>query len=342
MKRRSTALARSAALAGYAELVRELGGEPEKLLRAVGIDARALEDPDRLVSYVAFIDLLELTAARTECPEFGLRLSQRQGLTTLGPVGLLARQERDVRSAFAVLLRHLHLHAEGLLVTMKEEDGMAVVTLNLAIPGLRSTRQIEELSVGMGLNVIRVLLGKRWAPESVYFAHAPAAKREVYRRLLAAPVHFDWEFTGYTFPAALLHLAVPDVDDDLHRYLLRYVEGLEARHSDDLLSKTRALLGNLVSTRRCSLPVVARYLGLDARTLQRRLHDEGIGFRELIDEVRLALAERHLAESQKSLTQIAELIGYSELSAFTRSFRRRHRQSPSAWRAAHATRRQGR
>ena len=332
----ATPLVRSAGLAGYRELVRQLGETPERLLREVGIDSQALDDPDRLVSYRAFIDLLELSAERTGCGEFGLRLSQKQGLVTLGPVGLLARQEPDVRHAVGALLRHMHLHAEGLVVRLGEDGGRASVMLDFAIPGLRATRQVTELSVGMGLNMIRLLLGTGWAPDSVYFAHAAAADPAVHRRLLGAPVYFDWEYSGYAFPADLLDRPIRDADDDLHRYLSRYIDGLEAQHGDDVVSKTRRLIQDLVSTGRCAAPLVARYLTMDTRTLQRRLRAHGTSFKALTEEVRANLAARHLRESRKSLTEIAELLGYSELSAFTRSFRRWFGQPPTPWRAAGA------
>lgn len=325
---------RSAALEGYSALVTALGGQPDIMLRAAHIDPQALGDPDRLISYVAFIDLLERTATETRCREFGLRLSQRQGLPTLGPVGLLARQEPDVRRAVAAVIRYLHLHAEGLVVSLEETAERARLVLDFAIPGLRSTRQVVELSVGMAVNMQRALCGARWNPDGVYFSHEGPADTSVHQRLLRAPVRFDWEFSGIEFPAEMLDLAVRDADDDLHRYLLRYIEAIDGTHGDDLVSKTRRLIQDLISSGRCTAPLVARYLAMDVRTLQRQLQARHATFAALTEEVRAMLAARHLRDSRKSLTETAELLGYSQLSAFSRSFRRWFGQPPSLWRAS--------
>ena len=67
---------------------------------------------------------------------------------------------------------------------------------------------------------------------------------------------------------------------------------------------------------------IAMRLGTSARTIQRRLQERGRSFKDLVAETRLALSRRYLANSSLSLTETAFLLGYSELSAFSRAFRR--------------------
>ncbi len=73
-------------------------------------------------------------------------------------------------------------------------------------------------------------------------------------------------------------------------------------------------------------------MGLSRRTLQRRLAEQGITYKRLVDETREALARRYLENPQRSLTEITFLLGFSEQSAFTRAFRRWHGESPSDYR----------
>jgi AraC-like DNA-binding protein len=315
-------------------LVRELGGDPAPLLRSAGIDACLMQRPDRVLAYAGFIELLERTAERVGCAEFGLLLSQRQGFATLGPVGLLCRQEPDVRHGIEALLRYVPRHAEGLLITLAEEYDLARVTLDVSVPGLRSKRQIVELSLGMGLRMLRLLLGARWKADAVYFTHTSAAPAGLHQRLLEAPVFFGWEFNGLEFPAASLDVAIPGADEHVRTYLIQHLDALQAQHGDDLVSKTRRIIQDLIHTGRCTVPHFAGYLGMNARTLQRRLRREGTTFKALTEEVRATLAAQHLRDSDKPLTEIANMLGYSELSVFTRSFRRWRGVAPSAWRAA--------
>jgi AraC-like DNA-binding protein len=67
---------------------------------------------------------------------------------------------------------------------------------------------------------------------------------------------------------------------------------------------------------------IARRMGTSVRTLQRRLELQGVVFKELVAEIRCELAHRYLADAQADLTEVAFLLGYSELSAFDRAFRR--------------------
>jgi AraC-like DNA-binding protein len=75
-------------------------------------------------------------------------------------------------------------------------------------------------------------------------------------------------------------------------------------------------------------------LSLAPRTLQRQLHRRGTSFKELLEEVRSEAARRYLSESQLQLSQLAAILGYSELSAFSRVFRRWHGRSPQQWQRA--------
>ena len=80
-------------------------------------------------------------------------------------------------------------------------------------------------------------------------------------------------------------------------------------------------------------------LSLAPRTLQRRLQSRGTSFSKLLEDVRIETARRHLANSQLSLTQLAAILGYSDLSAFSRAFRRRIGKSPQQWQKSNVPRR---
>lgn len=79
---------------------------------------------------------------------------------------------------------------------------------------------------------------------------------------------------------------------------------------------------------------VSRALFLSARTLQRRLAEEGVRFSTLLDEVRLEMAQRYLAAGRATLTEIAYLLGFSEPNSFFRSFKRWTGKTPADFRQA--------
>ena len=85
----------------------------------------------------------------------------------------------------------------------------------------------------------------------------------------------------------------------------------------------------------CSADVVASLYSVSRRTLYRHLKAEGRTFRQVTNGVRCEIACTLIAETDLSFSQIAEILNYSEASAFTRAFQRWSGQTPSAWRSTH-------
>lgn len=83
-----------------------------------------------------------------------------------------------------------------------------------------------------------------------------------------------------------------------------------------------------------TIDAVAAQHGISPRSLQRRLREHGLSFKELVAETRLALSRRYLEDTSISLTEAAFLLGYADLSAFSRAFRRWTGQSALAFRRA--------
>jgi AraC-like DNA-binding protein len=105
-----------------------------------------------------------------------------------------------------------------------------------------------------------------------------------------------------------------------------------ARPNTTLEDKVRELVQLQLPSGRCTVEHIARQLDLDRRTLHRRLAAEGRTFSEILESVRTEIVTRMLQSSGRSLTGVADLLGFSDLSAFSRWFRARFGLSPSAWR----------
>ena len=88
----------------------------------------------------------------------------------------------------------------------------------------------------------------------------------------------------------------------------------------------------------CTSDMVASLYAVSRRTLHRHLKAEGGTFRQVANEVRCEVACTLLADTDLTLSQIAEILNYSEISAFSRAFRRLSGQSPSVWRSSHRAR----
>lgn len=327
---------RSTLLAGYSELARSLGGNPQHLLRESGINPRAETDPDSYVSFSALCDLLERTAAETGCETFGLRLSEAQGIGSLGPLGFAMQNCATLGEALAEWRQFQSVHMQGAHGELRQAGSLLRWVYQVDEPGLLGTRQKVAQALGLACNIFRGLLGPGWAPVGVHLAQGAPADLSDFQRVFRAPLRFGEEADFVALPSGLLQRPIERSNPELRKLLDRYLLEMKAGVSESPVAQVRKVVRSCLSRQDCSIDEVAAVLSVAPRTLQRRLHSHGTSFSRLLEEIRDETARRHLVESQLSLTQLAAILGYSELSAFSRAFHRWHGQSPRQWQRSHA------
>ncbi len=328
-------LVRASSLEGYDKLVTSLGGDPGGLRAGVGITAAPIA-ADSWISYRAFLNLLENSATELACPHFGLQLSRHQGISILGTLGFIMREAPDVVTALAELSKYFTLHNQGAEVSLSLDSGAAQLGFESKLPGHLPMGQQMDLVVGIGLNIMRLLCGRRWNPQAVYLAHAEPEDRKPYRELFDCPLHFNAEASMMIFPVETLAMKISAADDQLHKILKEHLTLVKESYPDNYPDQIKHLIRQALLTGNCSVDRVASYLSITKRTLQRQLKREDIAYKDLLEDVRFDMATRYLVDSDSSLTILAEMLGYSELSAFSNAFKSKTGLSPREWRAQYA------
>jgi AraC-like DNA-binding protein len=326
-----TELIRAASLAAFPEVAQSLGLNPEALLASVGIDRRALGDPEMRISAPAFGRLLELAAQQSRVETFGLRMAETRNISILGPVGLLLREEPTVRHAFHSLARYIHLHNETIVVRLDEVEDRAVASLELQLARQMAFRQGVELAIAVLYRVLQSLIGSI-GQAIVCFTHEPPARRDFHHRVLGPRVDFRCNYNGIIFPSRDLDRPVPGANSSFADHARRYLESLVERNGFTLEAKVRELVRVQLSSGRCTVDRLAQQIGCDRRTLHRRLALEQVTFDAILNSVRGELAVRLLQNRQAGLTDTADMLGFSSGSAFSRWFLGAFGKRPSEWR----------
>ena len=324
---------RAAALSNFAEVARQVGVDPRGLLREAGLDPRILSDPDARVPAAAVVGLLETAAVRSGCQTFGLRMAESRRLADFGAVSLLMAHQPTLRDALDTVIRYRHLMNEALAMRVEDYGELVVLREELVVEGVQPSRQAYELAVGALFRMFSALLGPRWRPYGVKFAHPAPEDLNVHRRLFGAAVEFDSDFSGIICWRADLDRPNPAADPALAQYARQFVEGLGAAGSGSVALEVRKAASLLLPLGRASIGEIAGAVGLNVRTLQRRLEAEGEGFAAVLNGVRRDLAVRYLDNPAYSMTEIARLLGYGQLSSLTRWFIGEFGVPPSRWRA---------
>ena len=327
---------RSAALTGFAELSRTVGLDPVRLLQSVGCPPRALTDLDLKIPSRIVARVLETAAQRSGVVDFGLRLAEQRRLSNMGAVGLVVRDQPNLRRVLEVIAQYIWIQTEAVSVALEALAGQAVVRVVLAGAEGQPSRQSTELCVGVLCRTLAAIAGPRWRPELVCFTHGPPDGPTCHRRVLGVAASFDQEFDGVVFPKAVLDADIPSADPVMAGQAVRIVDQLQRERPQRTSDRIRELVALLLPTGQATVERVATHLGVDRRTIARRLAAEGTAFSAILDGVRMDLARAYVGASRRSLTAIAGGLGFSELSAFSRWHRQRFGQSPQAYRSQSA------
>jgi AraC-like DNA-binding protein len=331
-----TAMVRASGLQGYAALMRSLGADPAPLLRRYRIPSGSLTDEDALLSLRSCVHLLEASAIETGCADFGLRLSQVQDISVLGPLGIVLQNAPTVREAWDCTSRHLFVHSPGLVMEVHDDssmiEGAAEMTAEIRLARLPAQRQTIDLCLGDIHHITRLLAGQQYQLRAVALPHAPVAPLSIYKRFFSAPV-----FTEQ--PRAALHVSPETLRADLrgaNPALRQITQDYLARHfrvpGESVSARVRQALRRTLGTRQGNKTDVAGLLAIHPRTLQRHLAAERTTFEAIREEARKEAALHYLRETKIPLGQLADLLGFSEQSAMTRSCRRWFGVPPSVLR----------
>jgi len=327
-----TDLIRSACLTHYAEVAQSVRLDPREMLRKVRLPISCLARPDIRIAVASVRRLLEASALAAGIDEFGLRMADRGGLSNLGPVALIVREQPTIGTAIEALSRFIHIHHEGMGLKVEHDDNVVTISITLRGGHPRAPRQSTEMALGSLHRIIQSLFGSDWRPLDVHLMHSPPRSRRYYRTFFGRNVIFNSEIDAILLSASDLDRPIPSAHPLIADYLQKRVEAIDTRsgHWDD---KVGELVRALLPSGECTIERVAEHLACDRRTVHRRLSERGTSFSLILDAERSDLAMRLVEDGDRQLKEIAGLLGFSAQSAMARWFRGRFGCSITQWRS---------
>ena len=157
-----------------------------------------------------------------------------------------------------------------------------------------------------------------------------------FRSLLGCEIEFGSAVDEVVFPGAVALMPIGSADSHLNELLMKYCEEALAHRAPartSLRSSVENAMAPLLPHGKANAVEIARRIGMSHRTLARRLSSEGLTFSEIAEELKGDLARQYLRDGDLPISQIAWLLGYREVSAFTHAFRRWTGMTPRQSRA---------
>lgn len=318
-------LIRGASLLNFSELVTMLGGEPEPLLRAQGIDPAVTTDTDKFIRYTAHAAAVGAAARALNCPDFGMRLARVQGIEILGPVSVLIRNSETVADAVEGGTRFLYYCSPAEVTQLVRGRWSSALTLEVALRPFPDREHAIEKGLGISMDMFRLLLGDDFIPERVTMMHGQMSASEVYEEMFKCDVEFGSEKNS--IHVSNQQLAKPVVGRDAAALSLAQDYLSQIRPDLAVADNIRDLTHRLLTVGDASLNAVAQAMSLHPRVVQRRLAECGTNFEDILDDLRRTMAWQ-LAATGMQASQISTMLGYAEQSSFSRACRRWYDESP--------------
>jgi AraC-like DNA-binding protein len=320
---------------GLLQAIKDAGAKPDEVLSKVDMDRSALSSAEGFIPCATFARLLDRAAAVTGDDTFALHFGARFNPKNIGALVYAIFNSPTVGAALETVGRYIHLHNEAAQISLREQpEGLSYLQYDLKNLGFDEPRQFVEFGMAVALNLFRIMVGSQWHPREVHFAHKASSEVSDYREFFNAPILFACSTTGFVIEREFCEQPIPAADPKLFKVLQRYLEKVLAHlpKEDQRLAPIRRKIAESIHEGHPKLLQVAKGMACSPRTLQRQLDACGIDFRTLLDDTRKRLALDYLKDSKNTLTQIAFLLGYSEVSAFNRSFKRWTGKTPADYR----------
>lgn len=279
-----------------------------------------------------WVGLLERAAQTLDDPLLGLHLGQTITPRHLGTLGYLLQSMPTLGAALRKLQNYQRLVYDQTPMIWLAGSGHVDLTWGPehGLPG----RLADDTSITALIHYCRLIARGSATPLRVQFINNPPPESQAYIDAYGCPVEFGAAVTSVRYSKAVLGLPLHAADVELSALMERQAAYLLSLLPEEapIIEQVRGELARLLHDGEPTLPAVAAGLGLASRTAQRRLSQAGTSFRRELETVRRLLAETYLRDAHLSIADVAQLLGYSEHSALTRSYRQWSGLTPQRWR----------
>ncbi len=291
------------------------------LLEAAAIDPRDLGNPEAWLGVRNCASLLENAAETSNDPAFALSYAERIPWRDLGALAYLVINSPTIGSALANACRYFAVQTTGAVMHLEVDGRDARLLYGIHDPAIAIHEQNTLATFALLIRMCRDGTGDpSWSPREVQFRHRRPARTATQAAFFRCPMTYGRPHDALVLSPDDLRLPLARANAGLLPALVRSANASLPREAFD--DRLRGVLALSLRGGEIDLERVASRLGIGVRTLQRRLQTRGKSFQGLVDETRLAQSRRYLADASMPLTEIAFALGYSELSAFSRAFRR--------------------
>lgn len=312
------------------EVCRRDGLDTEAMLAAVGLRLPDLSAPGARIPVSTATALWRIARERARDPAIGLRAVDAARFGAYHVFDCLIAASATVGGAFEHLQRGFPLinSAVALSITRRAEG----MWLHL-VPAVPLASTYVEYTLAALFRRVRGTTGSAFCPERVQLAVPSTPTVGELQRTFDSEIELGAAASGLLLSHRTWNEPNPGHDRRLEQVLARHARRLIAELDEPIeLVRLQATIREQLAAGDPSLSAVARRLAISPRSLQRMVARHQLRYAQLLERARVTAAEDYLRDSQYGLAEIAERVGFSQHSSFTRAFRQATGRSPSEYR----------
>jgi len=311
----------------------------EPFMVKAGVTRQQVEDDSIRLTVQGQIRFVELIADALHDDLLGFRLARDCDLRELGLLYYVLNSSELLGDAFRRAARYSAMVNEGLSLRLREGTELAANFTYVGVERRLDRHQIEAWVTYL-VRLSRQLTGQHLLPSSVRFVHRRKGEYREFARFLGCDPVFGTDSDEIVFAGAAKAMSVVNADPFLNKLLIKYCDDARS-HRKRGEGTFRVDLENAIAPvlphGKARATEMARRLGMSQRTLARRLAAEGVTFVGILAELRADLAKHYLHDKDLAISEIAWLLGYREVGAFTNAFKRWTGKTPRDARAQKET-----
>lgn len=326
------------ALQQYLRSAEACGLSRDRMLLEAGLSAELLLDNNGRVPGDVLQRLLSYILPRCGNPLFGLQTSHYIQPGSYSVMGYIAMTSNTLAEAVARMPQYEKLVGDMGVSTVEHEPGAIVVRWNCRFTDPLTRRHIIENVLASWTSYTRWMAdAPELTPLAVRFEHDPPADRSMlkhYQHIFRCPIYFNQPMSALLVSPQIFEypLRQPDVNlrETLEHHAQTSLAALKEKYS--LSDQVKALLRAMLADGSPRKEFVAEQMGMNVRTLHRKLADEGQSYQQILDELRSELACKYLQQPHLSVEDIARKLGFTESRSFIRFFKGCNGLTPGEYR----------
>lgn len=330
MSHRNTLTTTVTKIAPMVELTKRYGIDATSLLGGVGLDATILNSPDNRITLEKYHALFVRGTYLTGDRFFGLHAGE---LFTMMPniLGYIMMNCLTVGEALKKYTQYQKLTDEIKTFDIIQHKDKTIIGISIKDDELDKDMHLVDYNLAGILSYCRTLTRKHVPVVETRFRHPAVVDHDEYVRIFNSRLTFLAERNALIVTKDFLEIPILQSNRELLLLFEKHINEILKRLTaeETYTDRVKRILVKSIKGESPSIAETAQHCAMSVRSLQNKLKDEGATYSAIFDSIRKEMALEYLKDNSVSIAEISFLLGFSEPSAFHRSFKRWTRGTPS-------------